>query len=146
MKVIESVAGKIAAVLEDWGAESGDPILNDICKAAGIPDTLVIGCIDPDRKKVFPGKIAGGICYKDERAFHEDEEAICYIPYGGITNDNDYTEKHSYSRLDLYDLVKAYADRAGGLTHVDQMTDDLFDALNWQFPESIIDQWASIAP
>ena len=142
MKVIESVAEKISAVLQDWDVEFGDNIVNDICKAVGIPDTLVIGELYEDRGKVYPGRTMNGICYKDERAFNEDENVICYIPEGGIDDDNFYERKYAYSSSCLHDLVDKHVLRHGLSNSVDQLTEELFNELDWQFPETIIDQWS----
>jgi hypothetical protein len=145
MKVIENVTEKIAAVLQDWDVEFGDNIVNDICKAAGISDTLVIGELHEGRGKVYPGKTINGVCYKDERAFHEDEDVICYIPAGGIDNNNYYSHSYAYTRSMLFHLVASHVTRHSlsySSNTIDDLTDKLFDELNWQFPETIIDQWS----
>lgn len=143
MKVIESVAEKIAAVLQDWDVEFGDNIVNDICKAAGVPGTLVIGELGVERRKVFPGRTDNGLCYKNEITFHgSDINLICYIPEGAIDDDNFFRIKYAYTREDLYDLVDEHVLRHGLSDSVDQLTEELFDTLDWQFPETIIDQWS----
>lgn len=142
MKVIENVPQKIREVLEDWDVEFGDNIVNDICKAAGIPDTLVTGKLDQDKQRVYPGSTVNGVCYKDKRAFNEDVDAICYIPEGGIDDSNYFDEQYAYSRGKLYSLVAEHILRHGLSNSGHQLVEELFDELDWQFPETIIDQWS----
>ena len=142
MKVVESVPQKIREVLEEWDVEFGDNIVNDICKAAGIPGTLVTGELDPERGKVYPGSTMNGVCYKDELAFSEAPLKVCYIPEGAIDDNNYFDDEDSYSRSKLYSLVNKHVIRHGLSNDVDQLTEELFDTLDWQFPETIIDQWS----
>ena len=142
MIVIQNKSTKISEVLRLWDVEFGDNLVNDICDAAGIPNTLVNGEIHVDKDRVYPARNSEGVCFKDEIKFHSDEYGICYVPYGGIDDDNYYDHRHAYCRADLYNLVDAHLIRYGLSNDVNQLTEELFDSLNWQFPESIIDKWS----
>lgn len=93
-----------------------------------------------------------GVVYKDENAF-ETGEGVCYIPeYGFENNDensgplfefsakeavaselegNSYVAIQGYTREDLEDLCRG--------TGYD--VEDLFDHLDWMYPDTLIDEW-----
>ena len=95
-----------------------------------------------------------GVVYKDEHAF-ETGEGVCYIPEYGFENNNEndsvlfefdakktvaselegnsYIAIQGYAKEDLEDLCRGTGYNAK----------DLFDHLDWMYPETLIDEWMS---
>lgn len=93
-----------------------------------------------------------GVVYKDRNAF-ETGEGVCYIPEYGFDNadenfgalfefvakesvaseleGNSYVATSGYTREDLEALCKG--------TQYD--AEDLFDHLDWMYPETLLDEW-----
>lgn len=93
-----------------------------------------------------------GVVYKDKKAF-ETGEGVCYIPEYGFDNKdenlsalfeftakecvaselegNSYVATSGYTRADLEELCDG--------TQYD--AEDLFDHLDWMFPETLLDEW-----
>ncbi len=93
-----------------------------------------------------------GVVYKDRNAF-ETGEGVCYIPEYGFDNKdenfgvlfefaakecvaselegNSYVATSGYTREDLEALCKG--------TQYD--AEDLFDHLDWMYPETLLDEW-----
>lgn len=95
-----------------------------------------------------------GVVYKDEQAF-ETGEGVCYIPEYGFDNEdenggklfefsakesvasglegNSYTATEGYTRADLESLCEGTNFSAR----------ELFDHLDWMYPETLIGEWAN---
>ena len=93
-----------------------------------------------------------GVVYKDQEAF-ETGEGVCYINEYGFENDkenithlfefgakeavasdlvgNSYVAISGYTRADLEELCEE--------AHCDVV--DLFDHLDWMYPETLIEEW-----
>ena len=93
-----------------------------------------------------------GVIYKNEQAF-ETGDGVCYIPEYGFENEqenanqlfefhakeavasgieyNSYVATSGYTRTDLEDLCDGMNFSAR----------ELFDHLDWQYPETLIDEW-----
>lgn len=93
-----------------------------------------------------------GVVYKDQEAF-EIGEGVCYINEYGFENDNDnmgplfeFTAKEAAAS----DLVGNSYVAITGYTRADLealcegahcTVEDLFDHLDWMYPETLIDEW-----
>jgi hypothetical protein len=93
-----------------------------------------------------------GVVYKDQKAF-ENGKGVCYVPEYGFDNSdenggaffdfltkyrmaselegNTYVTQSGYTRADLEELCDG--------TKYD--AEDLFDHLDWMFPETLLDEW-----
>ena len=93
-----------------------------------------------------------GVVYKDEQAF-ESNEGVCYIPEYGFENENEnagplfefaakeavasgveynsYVATEGYTRYDLESLCEGTGYSA----------EDLFNHLDWMYPETLITEW-----
>lgn len=93
-----------------------------------------------------------GVVYKDRKAF-ETGDGVCYIPEYGFDNSdenlgvlfeftakesiaselegNSYVATSGYTREDLEELCEG--------TQYD--AEDLFDHLDWMFPETLLNEW-----
>lgn len=112
-----------------------------------------------DEKTIYFGQYGRFGCYCNDGVIYKDEEAfktgvgVCYIPeYGFENNDenngllfefsakeyiasdlegNSYIATEGYTRADLENLCK----------DVGYDAEDLFNHLDWMYPETLIDEW-----
>jgi len=82
---------------------------------------------------------AFGRIYKDEQAFYENPDEICYIHEYAfeeadfiVANGKKFYCVGGFTRKDLEFLVKDTIDEDGRMLHVE----DFFCGLNWQSPET----------
>lgn len=96
----------------------------------------------------------GGCFYKNEKAFKENPDEVCYIPEYGFSNehwtgDDEPTTKkidgetfyrniEGYTRRDLEKLVDGHVDCEGEPIEVEWF----FDELLWMHPETRLDEIA----
>ena len=84
-----------------------------------------------------------GVVYKDKHAF-ETGNGVCYIPENGFENNdenfgklfaeldgNNYVTTSGYTRQDLINLCDGN----------ERMAEDLFNHLDWMYPETLLDEW-----
>lgn len=128
-----------------------------------------VGYILQNKKKeiYYAGDYSGqGFIFKDCENY-EKGEGVCYIPefafsieskdetYSCISSDNSF-EEGLYCRNDIYDLVRAellsdeYKDNFKNddlpLGLVEQISDDVFYIVDWQYPESYLSEndWTDV--
>ena len=114
-----------------------------------------IGEIVNEKKSIaIVGDLGQGFGFKDEQAFIE-KKGICYIPehsFTGITgNDNLCDEcnngEEKFDEFYNYDLfiklAKEFKDRnkISDKYSVEDIAKNLFDSVDWQFPETLISDW-----
>lgn len=93
-----------------------------------------------------------GVVYKDEQAFATGE-GVCYIPEYGFENNNEndgvlfefYAKEAVASELEgnSYIAIQGYtkADLEDLCDGTGYNVEDLFNHLDWMFPETLIDEW-----
>lgn len=91
--------------------------------------------------------ITDGDFFKDEKAFHEDRDAVCYIPEAyfederpaAIVDDVVFFDvgAYGYTRAQLEILVEGEVDEEGNPIKVE----DFFGELLWQCPEVKLEEW-----
>ena len=122
-----------------------------------MPDYTIIG-----EKKIVDGRtlyskgyysdgLSFGQIFKDEKAFREDRDAVCYIPEYGFDSEAkpiiidgveyyDEDDVSGYTRTDLEELLTdendnpAYEDEDGGKLDIESF----FQTLKWAFPETYL--------
>lgn len=122
-----------------------------------MPDQTIIGQkTERGGRTLFaPGYYSDGLSFgrifKDEKAFREDRDAVCYIPEYGFDEDAepvvidgveyyDEADVSSYTRADLEELLTdengnpAYEDEDGGKLDIESF----FQTLKWAFPETYL--------
>lgn len=91
--------------------------------------------------------ITDGDFFKDEKAFHEDRDAVCYIPESSFADELPaaYIDDvaffdvgaYGYTRAQLERLVEGEVDEEENPIKVE----DFFGELLWQCPEVKLEEW-----
>ena len=92
-----------------------------------------------------------GTFYKDEKAFKEDSEAVCYIPeYGFDENAPVYINGEKYYKADDVDgytrkMLTALLIDEDGVAYTDEEGNELdieafFESLLWAFPQTYLNE------
>lgn len=91
-----------------------------------------------------------GTIFKDEKAFREDRDAICYIPEHAFddvepitVNGKEFYDVDGYTRADLEALI---TDEEGALLYEDEEgakldIDHFFSILLWAYPETYLNEY-----
>lgn len=78
-----------------------------------------------------PFDTANGYCYKDPEAYYSDWDAVCYIPEYGYRVDGTPDERCMYTHRRLLEICDGN----------EEMCDDVFEGLDWQFPETLYGEY-----
>ena len=86
-----------------------------------------------------------GYIFKDERAFYENPEEVCYIPEHAfddaeeiVVNGEMFYAVNGYTREDLEELIKNRVDEEGEPIDIEYF----FDKLVWAYPETYLEEMA----
>lgn len=90
--------------------------------------------------------IGQGYGYKSEKKWdYIDLDEIIYIPEYAYNEDDDnvVSRDNAYSKSDFVGLIREIDDRYKDISMcnaVNRMAEELFDILDWQFPESLLNE------
>ena len=105
---------------------------------------MVIGKYIPatgDTEEVVEKEFFGqGFIYKNDEAFRKNMDEICYIPefsrlscFNEETNEDvEYGSHTKYTRRDFINLCNDN----------EKLAEMLFDDVDWQHPESLLEEWS----
>lgn len=125
-----------------------------------MPDQTIIGQKTErgGRTMFAPGYYSDGLSFghifKDEKAFRENRNAVCYIPEYGFDSEAepviidgveyyDESDVSGYTRADLEELLidengnAAYEDEDGGKLDIEHF----FSILCWAYPETYLNEY-----
>lgn len=89
-------------------------------------------------------------CYKNPHAFESQDGRICYIPENGVTTEVSMLryclkDADTFTYRQLRSIACEFVDKhtihPPDYEVVNEWTQALFDALQWQHPTTIIDEW-----
>jgi hypothetical protein len=89
------------------------------------------------------GQTDNGWVYKNYDAFNERIRRICYIPENGETLEDGYYYKDFLGMAEEFiernEDVQKYCNETN--TTADDIARNLFDLVDWQHPETLLDEW-----
>ena len=89
--------------------------------------------------------IGQGYGYKEtEKEWNDiDDDEIIYIPEYGYNDDHTVSRNDAYTKSDFIKLTSDFmntTDKTVQSEDIEQLAMELFDAVDWQYPESLIDE------
>lgn len=91
------------------------------------------------------GQSNNGLIYKNYTEFENKSNDICYIPEFGLNNSKECNviddDSVTYNYFDFYNMAKQFIHDNCLQLDVKVVTQYLFDIVDWQDPNTVIDEW-----